>query len=38
MTKEQKKYYLIGKAVTNLLLFTGFCGIWLVWILKAFIG
>lgn len=38
MTKEQKIYCKIGQAVTNLLLFTGFCGIWLVWILKAFIG
>lgn len=38
MSKKQKIYCVIGQAVTNLLLFTGFCGIWLVWILKAFIG
>ena len=38
MTKEQKRYCKIGQAVENILLFTGFCGIWIIWIVKAFIG
>lgn len=38
MTKEQKRYYKIGQAVENILLFTGFYSMWIIWIVKAFIG